>query len=173
VVVSAEAYETAKNAINEQKSTKDELGRLRHELEAAAERLDKTKILAQAAKERAAEMLNQSLSIYAVVYGLKLPEPDVPTLRADSETASQEANRIKTEAENLLAEHSDLLGELAEQSNNLRELLRQGEEQQQRADELLADADAADSEAQEAVRLGDKTLTEAQDTLKTLQGKEY
>lgn len=171
VSVSAEAFNTAKNAINEQKSTKDELGRLRQELEAASERLDKTKMMALAAKERAAQMLNESLAIYAVVYGLKLPEPDVQTLRDQVEQAAKEAGRIRTEAGALLGDHNDLLEDLAEQSVRLRDLLRLGEEQQQRADELLADADGADSDAQEAVRLGDKTLAEAQETLRTLQGQ--
>jgi laminin, gamma 1 len=170
VTVSAEAFNTAKNAINEQKTTKDELGRLRQELEAAAERLDKTKQLALDAKEQAARMLNESLAIYAVVYGLKLPEPDVQTLRDQVAQATKEAARIRTEAGALLGDHNDLLEELAEQSVRLRDLLKLGEEQQQRADELLVDADGADSDAQEAVRLGDKTLAEAQETLRTLQG---
>jgi laminin, gamma 1 len=116
-------------------------------------------------------MLNESLAIYAVVYGLNLPEPDVQTLRDQVAQATKEAARIRTEAGALLGDHNDLLEELAEQSVRLRDLLKLGEEQQQRADELLVDADGADSDAQEAVRLGDKTLAEAQETLGTLQGQ--
>ncbi|XP_059472124.1 laminin subunit gamma-1 isoform X2 [Neocloeon triangulifer] len=169
VKTSSDAFDVAKNAINEQKTTKDELGRLRHELEAVADRLDKTKILAQTAKDKASQMLNESLAIYAVVYGLKLPEPDVPKLKSDAEVAAEEARKLKSEADKVLADHGDLLGDLAEQSANLKELLRLAQEQQQTVDELLADVDNADSEAQEAVKLGDKTLAEAQETLKTLQ----
>lgn len=50
------------------------------------------------------------------------------------------------------------------------EVLRSGLDQQQRADELLADADAAHTQAEEAVQLGNKTLLEAQQTYRTLQG---
>jgi hypothetical protein len=53
-------------------------------------------------------MLNESLAIYAVVYGLKLPEPDVQTLRDQVAQATKEAARIRTEAGGYLL-HSPLL----------------------------------------------------------------
>jgi laminin gamma 1 len=77
---------------------------------------------------------------------------------------------LQAEAEALLAEHEELLGELAEQSAEVDELLKRGNEMQQVADELLADAYAANTDAEDAVKLGDQTLAEAQNTLLTLEG---
>ncbi|CAB3367583.1 Hypothetical predicted protein [Cloeon dipterum] len=170
VKVSSNAYTIAKNAIGEQKTTKEDLGKLRQELETASARLDNTKLFAQAAKEKGAQMLNESLAIYAIVYGLKLPEPNVTSLREEAEKAAEQARKLKSEADQLQAEHGDLLRDLAEQSDSLRDLLKSAEMQQQKVDELLADVDSANSDAKRAVELGDKTLAEAQETFKTLKG---
>jgi coxsackievirus/adenovirus receptor len=80
------------------------------------------------------------------------------------------AQRIKQEAEDLLADNEGLLEDLRDQIDETKELLERGHSQQQIADELLADTDAAKAKAEEAVSRGDEILETARKTLKTLQG---
>lgn len=63
-----------------------------------------------------------------------------------------------------------LLEDIGELMIEGQDVLKLAEKQQQQADEMLADADAAKSKAEEAVELGNKTLQEAQQTYRTLQG---
>ena len=80
------------------------------------------------------------------------------------------AQRIKQEADELLADNEGLLDDLSEEIEETKELLERGHHQQQIADELLADTDAAKAKAEDAVRRGDEILKTAKKTLRTLQG---
>lgn len=68
---------------------------MRHELESATDRLDRTKTLATEARQRATDVHTEALNIYRDVYGLTVPDLDTRKLRAESEKASEEARRIK------------------------------------------------------------------------------
>lgn len=71
----------------------------------------------------------------------------------------------------MLQDNKELLAEINNEINTAESLLSRGNEQQQIADELLADVDTARNRAEQAVKLGDKTLQEAEQTHKTLQGR--
>ena len=80
------------------------------------------------------------------------------------------AQRIKQEAEELLADNESLLDDLRDQIEDTKELLGRGFHQQQIAEELLADTDVSKAKAEEAVSRGDEILKTAKKTLRTLQG---
>jgi hypothetical protein len=73
----------------------DELRTLRHDLESATDKLDRTKTLATEARERAVAVHEEALGIYRDVYSLNVPEIDTRKIRAESEKAAEDARRIK------------------------------------------------------------------------------
>lgn len=70
----------------------------------------------------------------------------------------------------MLENYEGVLDDVELQLSEADKILKNAQNQQQITDDLLADADFADSIAEEAVKLGNKTLQEAQQTYKTLQG---
>nr|CAD7454512.1 unnamed protein product [Timema tahoe] len=168
---SAQAYELATEAIKQQQNISDELRGLKVNIESAETNLEKTKELAAEAANKVGEVHSDAFDIYKDIYGLTVPDIDVPKLKEDAENTANDARKLKQDAEDLLKAHGEILANLDDQLDQSEDLLARGMEQQQLVDELLADVDAANSKADKAVQLGDKTLQEAQETLRTLQGQ--
>jgi len=81
-----------------------------------------------------------------------------------------QALNIKTEADGLISQHESLMVDVERQKQVTTTQLDRGYRQQQIADELLADADAARDTARKAVAKAEATLSEANETLRTLRG---
>ncbi|XP_069688400.1 laminin subunit gamma-1 [Periplaneta americana] len=169
VNTSTEAFELARDAIKQQLNISDELKELGSELERIEDSLEQTKVLAEEASETVEDINRNALKIYTDIYGLNIPEINIPKLKEVAELTAAEAQRIKQEAEDLLSDNENLVEMLRDQIEETKELLERGHSQQQFADELLADTDAAKAKAEDAVNKGDEILETAKKTLKTLQ----
>lgn len=84
---------------------------------------------------------------------------------------SREAERIKAEAEELMAGRRELMQDVELQLEETSLLVERGRAQQQITAELLADTFTAEGQAKDAIRTAEKTLSEAKETLTTLEGK--
>ena len=167
---STSAYLLARDAVDQQKNTTDEISSLQREMGATEDGLSRTKALAKEALKNAQSAYSEALSLLGDAYSLVVPNVEWQFMKRQATQHTEESRRIKDEAEKLLADHSKLLDDTTEQIMMAEALLSRGEQQQQITDGLLADADAALAKSNEAVNLGDKTLQEAQKTLETLQG---
>lgn len=169
VNTSTSAYELARDAIKQQQNISDELKGLGLALDSSEEKLEHTKVWAEDASTAVGDIHSNALKIYTDIYSLSIPEINIPKLKQVAELTADEAQRIKQEAKELLADNESLLDDLRDQIEETKELLERGHNQQQITDELLADTDAAKAKAEEAVSRGDEILETAKKTLRTLQ----
>ncbi|XP_014670570.1 PREDICTED: laminin subunit gamma-1-like [Priapulus caudatus] len=135
----------------------------------AEDLFDRTKQLAEDAREQATEVYDEVLETLTDANSLQLPTVDSDAYNTQATQISEEAERISDEAMSLMTDNEQLIEDISGQEEEARRLLREGERQQNIADEMLADVDRAKAKAEEAVAKGDETLTEARETLKTLQ----
>nr|CAD7262431.1 unnamed protein product [Timema shepardi] len=94
---SAQAYELATEAIKQQQNISDELRGLKVNIESAETNLEKTKELAAEAANKVGEVHSDAFDIYKDIYGLTVPDIDVPKLKEDAETT---ANDVELEEVN-------------------------------------------------------------------------
>ena len=167
---SSSAYLLARDAVDQQKNTTEELTTLDAEIGETEKILLQTKLLAKEALKNAQSAYNDALALFEEAYRLIVPNVQWQAMKEQAAEYSEESRRIKEEADSLIFENSELLNSVTVHITTAGQLLEKGVNQQQMADELLVDADAALAKSQEAVLLGDKTLEEAQKTLATLQG---
>ena len=167
---SSSAYQLAREAVDQQRNTTEEIGGLRRELTITEQTLARTQALAKEALTNAQSAYTEALSLLGDAYSLVVPNVEWQFMKRQAAQHSEESRRIKTEADLLMTEHSNMLDEVSDQIIGAGDVLARGVAQQQIADELLADADVALGRSQEAVSLGDNTLQEAQKTLETLEG---
>lgn len=168
---SSSAYQLAREAVDQQKNTTEQISGLRRELTVTEQTLARTQALAKEALSNAQVAYTEALSLLGDAYNLVVPNVEWQFMKRQATQHSEESRRIKTEAEQLLVENSNMLDDVSDQIISAGDVLNKGVAQRQMADELLADADVALGRSQEAVSLGDKTLQEAQKTLETLEGK--
>ncbi|XP_046998702.1 laminin subunit gamma-1 isoform X2 [Schistocerca americana] len=169
VNTSTQAYELAKQAVDQQQNLSDEIRKLKNDIDSAANQLELTKALTNDAKQRAEKSHTDALNIYSEISALHIPQTDIAKLKSDAEAISARAKQIREDAEALLESETETLDDLEEQLIRAEDLLAQAIEQQQQADDLLADVHAASEEAEEALKLANKTLADAQETYNTLQ----
>lgn len=167
---SSNAYQLAREAVDQQKNTTEEIDGLRRELTITEQTLARTQAMAKEALTNAQSAYTEALSLLGDAYSLVVPNVEWQFMKRQAAQHSEEARRIKAEADQLTSENSNMLDEVSDQIIGAGDVLAKGVAQQQIADELLADADVALGRSQEAVSLGDKTLQEAQKTLETLEG---
>lgn len=167
---SSSAYQLAREAVDQQKNTTEEISGLRRELGVTEQTLARTQAMAKEALMNAQSAYTEALSLLGDAYSLVVPNVEWQFMKRQSAQHSEESRRIKSEADQLLIEHAMMLEDVGDQMIGAEDVLAKGVTQQQIADELLADADVALGRSQEAVALGDKTLQEAQKTLETLEG---
>nr|CAG4638917.1 EOG090X005Q [Daphnia magna] len=167
---SSNAYQLAREAVDQQKNTTEEIDGLRRELTITEQTLARTQAMAKEALTNAQSAYTEALSLLGDAYSLVVPNVEWQFMKRQAAQHSEEARRIKAEADQLTSDNSNMLDEVSDQIIGAGDVLAKGVAQQQIADELLADADVALGRSQEAVSLGDKTLQEAQKTLETLEG---
>lgn len=167
---SSSAYQLAREAVDQQKNTTEQIGVLQREMTGTELTLSRTQAMAREALTNAQAAYTEALSLLGDAYSLVVPNVDWQFMKRQTAQHVEDSKRVKEEAEQLIDEHTVMLDEASDLIIGAGDLLARGVAQQQVADELLADADAAHARAQEAVSLGDKTLQEAQKTLETLEG---
>ena len=114
---------------------------------------------------------NQALNILQQAKSLEVPTVDHATLEDQAVKVNRDARRIQEEAQRLISENEELLLAAQDKRVVLEDLLNRAENQQQQVDRQLADMDGYNKRALEAVQNGNNVLKDAQDTLRTLQGK--
>ena len=114
---------------------------------------------------------NQALNILQQAKSLEVPTVDHATLEDQAVKVNRDARRIQEEAQRLISENEELLLAAQDKRVELEDLLNRAENQQQQVDRQLADMDGYNKRALEAVQSGNNVLKDAQDTLRTLQGK--
>ncbi|XP_039287282.1 laminin subunit gamma-1 [Nilaparvata lugens] len=169
VNVSTDAYELAKDTINQQKNTSDELKILASDLAVARDLLDSANRLSAEVKGHVTNVHTEALDLYRDIYALTIPTVDTATMRQDAQLLSAEAKAMQAKGAQLMDNYRGVLDDVETQLSGADAILDSATRQQQSCDDLLADADAAKALAEDAVTLGNKTLTEAEQTLKTLQ----
>ncbi|XP_075230002.1 laminin subunit gamma-1 isoform X2 [Lycorma delicatula] len=167
--ISTEAFELAKEAINQQKNISDELRLLGSDLAHVRDNLEMTKHLAADAKGHVGNVHTDALALFTDVHALTIPNIDTASMKNDAQNIAAEATDIERRVNKLLDNYQGVLDDVEEQLQDAQQILQNAVQQQQITDELLADTDVANSLAEDAVKLGNKTLQEAQQTLKTLQ----
>ena len=114
---------------------------------------------------------NQALNILQQAKSLEVPTVDHTTLEDQAVKVNRDARRIQEEAQRLISENEELLLAAQDKRVELEDLLNRAENQQQQVDRQLADMDGYNKRALDAVQSGNNVLKDAQDTLRTLQGK--
>ncbi|XP_013774278.1 laminin subunit gamma-1-like [Limulus polyphemus] len=166
---STEAYQLAKGMIDMQDETRDEIRRLRNQLDDTADLLQETKDIAQEAQDESNKAYDDALDIYTDASSVTIPDVDVPRMKDKAQYIIEEARKIRGNADGLIEDNQELMDKIEDQKSEAEELLAEGMRQQQIGDEMLADTDAALAKAKEAVASGDRTLEEANNTLDTLK----
>ncbi|KAL4219663.1 Laminin-type epidermal growth factor-like domai [Mactra antiquata] len=176
-MLSKKALETSKEALKLAMETLQMPGSIMldiQELQAktddASRKYNQTKFFAEKALNMSMQAYDEALDLYSQATSLQIPAINVDLLIAESNRIKEEAAVIKQNAVDLLTKNEDLLSDVAEQRQTAEDLLESGIQHQQRADGLLADVDSARAIAKNAVDMGERTLSEANETLQTLQG---
>lgn len=168
---STEAYDLARDALEQQHQTANQITVLEVQIGDMGEKLRTVQSLASQTLRDSTEAYNEALNIYQQANSLEIPEVDNAQLDDKTVKVSKESKRIQDDATRLLYENGQLLTEAQDRRVQLEDLLRRAEAQQQQIDEQLANIDSHRARALDSVRTGNNVLKDAQNTLKTLKGK--
>ncbi|KRZ22086.1 Laminin-like protein lam-2 [Trichinella pseudospiralis] len=166
---SKQAYKKAHEAIYGSEAISSEISRLQKSYVSAEELQNQTISMAKEQVDRAEQVYQKAAEMLNKVDSLKIPEIDIDGLQKKALVVSEEAKTVRSEAENLAMENKPVVDQVNRMKTHADYELMRAENQQQIADALLADLDAAHAKAQKAVALAESTLSEANNTLRTLQ----
>lgn len=167
--ISDTAYRLAKDALETQEANRNEINKLRSQLDDTTDLLLRTKKMSDEAKKEAGKAHSDALTMYTDINAIVVPKLDSDKYKQDAIEIIEQAKRILAEADDLLNRHGDTLNNTRFQLKDARDLLEEAIRQQQITDGLLAEVEAALEKAKQAVASGEKTLEDAQNTLKTLK----
>lgn len=163
------AYELAKDAAAAQEANAKNIAKLKQQIEKMVELLGKTKKMSAEATNEAKKSYDEALALYTLINSLQLNKADIPKLKQQAAEHLRDAQRLRTEVEEFITRHAQLLDSTQFKLNEMKALLAEAIRQQNITDAQLADIDKTIQKAKDAVKQGDKTLKEAQDTLATLK----
>lgn len=163
------AYELAKDAALAQETNAKNIAKLKQQIEKIVELLAKTKKMSNEAAIEAKKSYEEALALYTLINSLQMKRADIPRLKQEASDHLRNALRLRTEVEEFIQRHAQLLDSTQFKLNEMKALLAEAMRQQAITDAQLADIDKTIQAAKEAVKKGDKTLKEAQDTLATLK----
>jgi len=166
--ISTDAYTKARNALEEQVDTANQIELLETQLRDLGTKLAEVESEAAETKNAATEAYMKALTIYQTAFNLDVPKVDTSGLADTAQKVSQDAERIKSDAERLITENDELLQNMTNKRQELNDLLHSHMAQQQQIDSQLAEMDDQRSRALKAVELGNTVLLEANRTLTTL-----
>ena len=164
-----DAYKLALDAIQAQKTNREELQRLDRQLEETTELMSRTSKMAEEAKNEASKAYTDTLAIYTDINSIIVPSLESEKLRIEAIDLVGQAERILDEALQLLRKNADALNNTQYQQQDARDLLVEATRQQQIADDLLTEVMSSLAKANESIWSGENTLGDAQKTLDTLK----
>ena len=160
----------AREALEEQTYTENNITVLQVQVGDMGDKLRTVQSLASQTLRDSTDAYNQAINIVQQALSLQIPEVDHETLEEQAVKISREGRRIQEEARRLIDENQELLRDVQDRRVQLEDLLRRSENQQQMVDSQLAEMDGSRARALEAVEKGNTVLSDAQNTLITLQG---
>lgn len=163
------AYDLAKDAAKAQEANAKNIAKLKTQIEKMVELLGKTKKMSSEATQEAKKSYDEALALYTLINSLQLNRADTPLIKQQAADHLRNAQRLRTEVEEFITRHAQLLDSTQFKLNEMKALLAEAIRQQSITDAQLADIDKTIQRAKDAVKQGDKTLKEAQDTLATLK----
>ncbi|XP_059094696.1 laminin subunit gamma-1-like isoform X3 [Tigriopus californicus] len=169
---STEAYNLARDALEQQHRTANQITVLEVQIGDMGDKLRTVQSLASQTLRDSTEAYNEALNIYQQANSLEIPEVDNAQLEDQTVKVSKESKRIQDDATRLLYENGQLLTEAQDRRVQLEDLLRRADAQQRQIDEQLAEIDSHRARALDSVKTGNNVLKDAQNTLKTLKGFE-
>ena len=167
---STEAYNLARQSLEEQHQTANQITVLSVQVGDMDEKLRTVKSLASQTLRDSTAAYNEALIIYQQAVSLAVPKVDYMTVEQQSRKVSKEGNRIRSEAEKMVNTNLQLLTDTAEQRVVLQDLLKNSKAQQQQLESHAEDMKLHRDRAIKAVQLGNNILSDARGTLRTLQG---
>jgi laminin gamma 1 len=167
---STDAYEMARNAMEQQHATGNQIRVLEVQVHSMGEKLRTVQSLAGQTYRDASEAYNAAINIYQQAQSLEVPTVNEENLENQASKVQREAQRIRDEANRLIETNSQLLQETQDRRAQLEDLLARAEGQQQQLDAQLAEMDQHRAKALNAVSNGNDVLEDATNTLKTLNG---
>lgn len=163
------AYELAKDAALAQEANAKNIAKLKQQIERMVDLLAKTKKTSTEATNEARKSYDEALALYTLINSLLLNKADIPRIRQQAADHLRNAQQLRTEVEEFITRHANLLDSTQFKLNEMKALLAEAMRQQAITDAQLADIDKTIQRAKDAVKQGDETLKEAQDTLETLK----
>lgn len=163
------AYELAKDAVLAQETNAKNIAMLKQQIEKMVELLAKTRKMSNEAANEARKSYDEALALYTLINSLQIKRVDIPRLKQEAQDHLRNAQRLRTEVEEFINRHAQLLDSTQFKLNEMRALLAEAMRQQSITDAQLADIDKTMRRAKDAVKQGDRTLKEAQDMLATLR----
>lgn len=163
------AYDLAKDAAKSQEANAKNIAKLKQQIEKMVDLLNKTKKMSTEATIEAKKSYDEALALYTLINSLQLNRNDIPLIKQQAADHLRTAQRLRTEVEEFITRHAQLLDSTQFKLNEMKALLAEAIRQQGITDAQLADIDKTIQRAKDAVKQGDKTLKEAQDTLATLK----
>ncbi|XP_043231746.1 laminin subunit gamma-1-like [Amphibalanus amphitrite] len=164
---STAAYQLAYTLLEQQTNYSSEIGLLTASLTSTELLVAQTRELAQQAQREAAEVYENAFNLYTEARA-GFGRFDVDGLKRSADYLKADAQRLKSELEELTIRHGPMLDGLQKDISSLKILIERGFSQQMAANELMVDVTAARDKARQAVAAGEQTLAEAQKTLETL-----
>jgi len=163
------AYELAEDAALAQEANAKNVAQLKQQIEKMVDLLGRTKKMSNEATIEAKKSYDEALALYTLIKSLQLNRADIPKIKQQAADHLRNAQRLRTEVEEFITRHAQLLDSTQFKLNEMKALLAEAMRQQSITDAQLADLDKTIQKAKDAVKQGDRTLKEAQDTLATLR----
>lgn len=109
------ASDVAKNTIDLQRSITDQLkNKITPDFPKEKKKLDAVKKLTTESLEKANSVYDESLTLFANINALAIPEVDLVPIKEDSAKLSKDSDEIKSELDHVLNSNDDLLNNLEE-----------------------------------------------------------
>jgi hypothetical protein len=109
------ASDIAKNTIDLQRSISDQLKtKIGPDFPKEKKKLDALKKLTTESLEKANSVYDESLTLFANINGLAIPEVDLKPIKEDAAKLSTESDKISKELDDVLNTNNDLLSDLEE-----------------------------------------------------------
>lgn len=168
--ISNEAYLLARKALDDQRNITDIIKGLNSQVRDLSASHERTMQVANESRALAKDKYGEALAFSTEASSIAIPVIDASQLKDQATAITREAERLKTETQQLMDDRSNLLVDVQTQIEETSELKNRGWTQQQVTAELLSDTSTAEGQASNAIKKAEKTLTEAKNTLTVLEG---
>lgn len=167
--IASKALDIAKNTNNLQQMINADLKQnVSTEINDFRFKIETVKRITDDALEKATEVYDEALTLFANINSLAIPEVDVATIKADADRLIEDSERILRDLDEIVISHKGLLEEANLNIDFAKTLIERVVAQKEDALLKLEDVEASHKKAEDAVKRGSKTLKEANETYHVL-----